>query len=139
MLQTVDTPVISQGHETQPSKAVTTFEDEAYYDDEDYDDVLEDEEYDAEDLMASNPADLTKSYNRQRRLNEAVADSNVPRSKYPKSNPQPLSSAGGPTMDDQVTLLSKHASKLRLEDKYMGTYHGRGADKSERATAETGP
>ena len=104
---------------------------------EDYDDVLDDEdELGAEDLMASNPADLTKSYNRQRRLNQAVADPNVPPSRYPKANPQPLSAATGPSMDDHVNLLAKHASKLRLEDKYMGTYHGRGADKSERATAE---
>ena len=35
--------------------------------DEDYDDIFEDEdEIDAEDLMSSNPADFTKSYNRQR-------------------------------------------------------------------------
>src|SRR5947209_7416854 len=56
---------------------------------EDYDDIFEDEdEMDAEDLMASNPADFTKSYNRQRRLNDAAADSNLPSSHYPKSNPQ---------------------------------------------------
>ena len=99
-----------------------------------YDDFSEEEdELDDEDLMASNPADLTKSYNRQRRLNEAVTDPNRPKSQYPKANPQPIPGAIG---DDHVTLLSKHASKLKLEDKYMGTYHGRGADKSERATAE---
>jgi RIO kinase 1 len=104
---------------------------------EDYDDILEEEDQvDADDLMASNPADLTKSYNRQRRLNEAVADPNLPRSQYPKANPQLSSGMAGRSIDDEVALLSKHASKLRLEDKYMGTYHGRGADKSERATAE---
>ena len=104
---------------------------------DDYDDILEDEDdLDAEDLMASNPADLTKSYNRQRRLNQAVADSSIPKSRYPKANPQPQSGAGAQGLDDQVTLLSKHASKLKLEDKFMGTYHGKGADKSERATAE---
>lgn len=102
--------------------------------DEGYDDFLDDEdELDDEDLMASNPVDLTKSYNRQRRLNEAVTDPNRPKSQYPKANPQPSSGATG---DDHGTLLSKHAAKLKLEDKYMGTYHGRGADKSERATAE---
>ena len=99
-----------------------------------YDDLSDEgDELDDEDFMFSNPADLTKSYNRQRRLNEAVTDPNRPKSQYPKANPQPLSGATG---DDHVTLLSKHASKLKLEDKYMGTYHGRGADKSERATAE---
>jgi RIO kinase 1 len=96
----------------------------------------DDADLDAEDLMASNPADLTKSYNRQRRLNEAATDPNVPQSQYPKSNPQPLSGLAGPSTYDQATLLAKHASRLKIEDVYMGTKHGKGADKSERATAE---
>jgi RIO kinase 1 len=127
---------------------------------EDYDDIFEDEdEMDAEDLMASNPADFTKSYNRQRRLNDAAADSNLPSSHYPKSNPQrgiqgatdtanvqPSSSGrvNRPSantfayVDDQISSLAKHASKLRLDEKQsgLGSSHGRGADKSERATSE---
>lgn len=112
-------------------------EDEEEYD-EDMDDILnsEDEEpADADYLASSNPADLTKSYNRQRRLNEASKDSSVPKWQHPKSNPQ-QPGTGTLSMDDQVANLSRHANKLRLEDKYMGTYHGKGADKSERATAE---
>lgn len=129
-------------------------------DEEDYDDIFEDEdEMDAEDLMASNPADFTKSYNRQRRLNDAAADSNLPSSHYPKSNPQrgiqgatdtanvqPSSSGrvSRPSantfayVDDQISSLAKHASKLRLDEKQsgLGSSHGRGADKSERATSE---
>ncbi|KPI34469.1 Serine/threonine-protein kinase rio1 [Cyphellophora attinorum] len=97
--------------------------------DDDYEDILD--EQDDEDLMTANPSDLTKSYNRQRRLNEAIG-SGVPASQYPKANPQ--SSGGG--KDDQMNVLNKHAAKLRLEDKYSGTYHGKGADKSERATSE---
>jgi RIO kinase 1 len=96
----------------------------------------DDAELDAEDLMASNPADLTKSYNRQRRLNQVAADPNIPQSQYPRFNPQPLSGLAGPSTYDQATLLAKHASRLKIEDLYMGTKHGKGADKSERATAE---
>jgi RIO kinase 1 len=105
--------------------------------DDDIDDILHDlDEFDADDLMTANPSDLAKSYNRQRRLNEAAADPNVPQWQYPKSNPQRTSGLNVDSSEDQVSLLAKHASRLKLEDKYMGTYHGRGADKSERATAE---
>ena len=141
-------------------RSATRPEDVENDDDEDYDDIFEDEdEMDAEDLMASNPADFTKSYNRQRRLNDAAADSNLPSSHYPKSNPQrgiqgatdvanvqPSSSGrvNRPSantfayVDDQISSLAKHASKLRLDEKQsgLGSSHGRGADKSERATSE---
>ena len=134
---------------------------EQFDDDEDYDDVLEedDEDLDAEDLMASNPSDFTKSYNRQKRLQNSVADPNMPASQYPKANPQhalqdaepaPLLASGGTGktkrpaantfayVDDQLTSLAKHASKLKLDNKASGLagYHGKGADKSERATSE---
>jgi RIO kinase 1 len=129
-------------------------------DEEDYDDIFEDEdEMDAEYLMASNPADFTKSYNRQRRLNDAAADSNLPSSHYPKSNPQrgiqgatdaadaqpsSFGRVNRPSantfayVDDQISSLAKHASKLRLDEKQsgLGASHGRGPDKSERATSE---
>lgn len=106
---------------------------------DDFDDIFDDEsaeeaDLDADDLATSNPADLTKSYNRQRKLNQAVADPNISPSQYPKSNPQ--GKASGLNKDDQVASLSRHAAKLKLEDKYLGTSHGKGADKSERATAE---
>ena len=139
----------------------TTLPEEAKDDgEEDYDDIFEDEEeMDAEDLMASNPADFTKSYNRQRRQNDTISHSNLPSSHYPKSNPQrgnqaandagnPLASSSGSLkrpsantvayVDDQISSLAKHASKLRLDAKQSGlaSSHGRGADKSERATSE---
>lgn len=100
-----------------------------------FDEEAEDEDLDADYLAASNPSDLTKSYNRQRRLNQAIAGPAIPTTQYPKSNPQSRS-AGNLSVDDQVASLSRHAAKLKLEDKYLGTYHGKGADKSERATAE---
>ena len=106
--------------------------------DDDIDDILEDdiEEMDADDLMSANPNDLTKSYNRQRRLNQTAADLNVPRSQYPKANPQKPSANTSIDVDDQLTSLSRHAGKLRLDDKHLGSGHGRGADKSDRATNE---
>lgn len=104
--------------------------------DDDFDDIFdesaEEANLDADDLATSNPADLTKSYNRQRKLNQAIAE-NIPPSQYPKSNPQ---GKGSLDKDDQVASLTRHAAKLKLEDKYSGTSHGKGADKSERATAE---
>lgn len=103
-------------------------------DEDDYEDLndREDLEVDLDYITASNPADLTKSYNRQRRLNELVVDSNMPKAHYPKANPQ----MGRQAIESQIASLSKHASKLNLEDEYLGTHHGRGADKSERATTE---
>lgn len=130
-------------------------------DGDDYDDDIfaEEDEMDAEDLMASNPSDFTKSYNRQRRLNDTVADPNLPSSQHPKSNPQRSTQAAhdaGNThssssarsarpsantfayVDDQISSLAKHASKLRLDARQsgLGPSHGRGSDKSERATSE---
>lgn len=98
-----------------------------------FDESTEEAELDVDDLASSNPTDLTKSYNRQRKLKQAIADPNIPPSQYPKSNPQGHRSFH---IDDQVAALSRHAAKLKLEDKYLGTTHGKGADKSERATAE---
>lgn len=100
---------------------------------DDLDDIFEDSaeeaDLDADDLATSNPADLTKSYNRQRKLNQAVGDPNVPPSQYPKANPQ---GKGSLDKDDQIASLSRHATKLKLEDKYLGTNHGKGADSTLR-------
>jgi RIO kinase 1 len=141
-------------------RSVALLEDFGDDGEEDYDDLFEDEdEMDAEDLMASNPADFTKSYNRQRRLNDAAAGSNLPSSQYPKANPQrgvhgasdaanAQSTSSGRSnrpsantiayVDDQISSLAKHASKIRLDAKQSGlvSSHGRGADKSDRATSE---
>ncbi|RMZ91517.1 hypothetical protein DV736_g1238, partial [Chaetothyriales sp. CBS 134916] len=115
---------IQNGSGIQAAKR--SFQDDEQHEwDEDLDDILDDgdnDEMDTERLMAANPADLTKSYNRQHGKNY---------------NSQQL----GPgydiqSKDDQISVLTKHAAKLRIEEKYAGTYHSRGADKSERATAE---
>jgi RIO kinase 1 len=124
---------------SDPSPNVEHVESNAEEDDEDLDDILEDdieEDVDADELMSANPNDLTKSYNRQKRLKQSVTDLNVPRSQYPKANPQKPSANTSIDVDDQLTSLSRHAGKLRLDDKHLGSGHGRGADKSDRATNE---
>ncbi|KAK0362847.1 Serine/threonine-protein kinase rio1, partial [Friedmanniomyces endolithicus] len=104
-----------------------------YGQEEEYDDLFEpsEEEYDDSELQASNPADYTKAYNRQRRLN----DQSAPDPQKPKANPQLNTSAN---VDDQIKGLSKHTAKLRLsniEAGLGGKQHG-GAERSDRATTE---
>lgn len=100
---------------------------------DDYDDIFdpsEDELSDSE-LQAANPADYTKAYNRQRKLN----DSSIPDTQKPKANPQLNTRAA---VDDHIKSLSAHTAKLKLsnvEAGLGGKSHG-GAEKSDRATSE---
>ncbi|KAF2482747.1 RIO1 family-domain-containing protein [Neohortaea acidophila] len=100
--------------------------------DEEYDDLFEpsEEELSDSELQAANPADYTKAYNRQRKLN----DTSIPDTQKPKANPQLNTKAA---IDDHVKSLTKHAAKLRLNDVESGVtkMHG-GAEKSDRATSE---
>lgn len=107
-------------------------------DDEYYDDIFADEELDVEDFTSSNPADFTKSYNRQRKLNEVAADPNAPKSSYPKINPQKPTVNTYAAVDDQIRSLARHAAKIRLDDQQsgMGGKGERVVDKSDRATSE---
>jgi RIO kinase 1 len=67
--------------------------DEPYQDDPDYredpHDLAREDLFDPE----THPKDLSKAYNRQRRLDEAAANPKVPAWQYPKSNPQPQPSS----------------------------------------------
>ncbi|MCJ1294907.1 protein kinase rio1 [Xylographa carneopallida] len=105
---------------------------------EDYDDILAGEDLDDEDLASYNASDYTKSYNRQRRLQEVAGDSNAPKSAAPKTNPQKPVANTSASVDDQVTSLARHAGKLKLDDRQsgLGGKHERGGDKSDRATSE---
>lgn len=106
--------------------------------DEDYDDIFAGDDFDDDDFASYNPSDFTKTYNRQRRLQEVSADPNAPKSTYPKANPQKPAANTLASIDDQVTSLSRHAGKLRLDDQQSG-FGGkpdRSADKSDRATSE---
>lgn len=105
--------------------------------DEDYDDIFE-EELDREDIQSSNPADLTKAYNRQRKLNDLASDSNVPKWTYPKTNTQKPSINTHASIDDQVKSLTRHANKIKLDDQQSGlsTKGATGGDRADRATSE---
>lgn len=101
---------------------------------DEYDDLFdpsEDEVSDSE-IQNSNPADYTKAYNRQRKIN----DTSIPEPQKPKANPQLNTKAA---LDDHIKTLSKHTAKLRLNDLeagLSGKSHGSGAEKSDRATSE---
>lgn len=106
-------------------------------DDEYYDDIFE-EELDEGDINSSNPADLTKAYNRQRKTNELAADPNAPKWTYPKTNTQKPNVNTYASVDDEIKSLTKHAGKIKLDDMQAGlAVRGeRGGDRADRATSE---
>ena len=99
-------------------------------DSEDYPNILDDE------IMVSNPSDYTKSYNRQRHIQEAE----VAIAQLPKTNSQQKPKANlTAQIDDQVASLSRHATKLKLDDQAAGLKDGSsglGLQRSDRATTE---
>ena len=114
-------------------------EDEEDEEDEDYDDILAEDELDEQDLASYNPADFTKTYNRQRKLQEVASDPNASKLSAPKTNPQKPTANTHVAVDDQVTALSRHAGKLKLDSRQSGfeeKHHNKGRDKSDRATSE---
>ena len=106
--------------------------------DEDYEDIFAGDDLDDEDYASYNPSDYTKTYNRQRRLQEVSSDPNASKTNFPKANPQKPTANTLASIDDQVTSLSRHAGKLKLNDQQsgLGGKHDRIADKSDRATSE---
>lgn len=107
-------------------------------DDEDYDDIFAGDDMEVDDYASYNPSDFTKTYNRQRRFNELSSDPNAPHSTFPKTNSQKPTANTLASVDDQVSSLSRHAGKLKLDDRQsgLGGKHDRAADKSDRATSE---
>ena len=105
---------------------------------EDYEDIFAGDDLDDQDYASYNPSDFTKSYNRQRRMQEVSADSNATKSSIPKINSQKPTANTLASVDDQVTSLSRHAGKLRLDDRQSGLEpkHEKTGDKSDRATSE---
>jgi RIO kinase 1 len=101
--------------------------------DEDIDDLFDDDEI-VPELISADGNDYTKTYNRQRKLN----DNSIPGDHKPKSNPQKPSANTSAAIDDQVASLAKHAGKIRLTDKFSGATGGaaRDKDKADRATTE---
>lgn len=106
------------------------FEYTADDEEDNYEDIFEeeDEEY-AEDIdYDGTTGDLTKSYNRQRKLNDQSATTPRTNSQKPAANTQQ-------SVDDQISSLTKHAGKIRL-DGVGEKDRSHGKDKSDRATSE---
>ena len=124
----------SEPQQTPQVDAEDTNQDEV--DDEDYDDIFAGDELDEEDFASYNPSDYTKSYNRQRKIQET--DANASKLALPKTNPQKPTANTLASIDDQVTSLARHAGKLRLDNQSagLGVKNARTADKSDRATSE---
>jgi RIO kinase 1 len=101
--------------------------------DEDIEDLFDEDEI-VPELISADGNDYTKTYNRQRKLN----DNSIPVDHKPKSNPQKPSANTSAAIDDQVASLAKHAGKIRLTDKFSGATGGaaRDKDKADRATTE---
>lgn len=100
-------------------------DDEQEQNDDDFDDIFEDHaddnEWDAES------GDLTKSYNRQRQLNGFDAA-------LPRSNQQKPTANTFASVDDQISALSKHATKIRLDS--VKQVSDKEKDKADRATSD---
>jgi RIO kinase 1 len=116
--------------EDAPPHPTSTDQDEQIDEDETYDDIFEDEEEEMDDLEWDTTGnDLTKSYNRQRALHSTTQSA-------PRINPQKPAPNTRASIDDQISSLSKLASKIKLDG--VGVKEGRGheKDKSDRATSE---
>ncbi|KAH4035622.1 serine/threonine-protein kinase RIO1 [Parastagonospora nodorum] len=124
-------PEIAQNAETEQTPVADVEEK-----DEEIDDLFVEsgDEDIVPELISADGNDYTKAYNRQRKLN----DNSVPGDHKPKSNPQKPSANTSAAIDDQVASLAKHASKIRLTDKFSGATGGgaRDKDKADRATTE---
>jgi RIO kinase 1 len=129
--QPTQQPEVLQDAETE-QKPVANAEEN----DEDIEDLFEESGDDeiVPELISADGNDYTKSYNRQRKLN----DNSIPADHKPKSNPQKPSANTSAAIDDQVASLAKHAGKIRLTDKFSGATGGgaRDKDKADRATTE---
>jgi RIO kinase 1 len=115
--------------EDAPPHPTSTTQEEQIDEDETFDDIFEDDEEEMEDLEWDTTGnDLTKSYNRQRALHSTTQTA-------PRINPQKPAANTRASVDDQISSLSKLASKIKLDG---GAKEGRGheKDKSDRATSE---
>ncbi|KAL2693543.1 hypothetical protein Neosp_000103 [[Neocosmospora] mangrovei] len=99
---------------------------EGQEDDNDLDDIFdEDEDFDEKEWSADG-GDLTKSYNRQRNAQDGAV--------LPRSNQQKPTANTFSSIDDQVSALSKHAAKIRLDSVKQDA--DKDKDKADRATSE---
>ncbi|KAH7188199.1 RIO1 family-domain-containing protein [Fusarium flagelliforme] len=99
----------------------------AQEDDNDFDDIFDDQDFDDNEWDAG-AGDLTKSYNRQRNTNEGAAPL--------RSNQQKPTANTFASVDDQVSALSKHAAKIRLDSVKQDGGDSKDKDKADRATSD---
>ncbi|KAI1857893.1 uncharacterized protein JN550_012968 [Neoarthrinium moseri] len=92
-------------------------------DEEDFEDIFEEDDEFGDD----DGADLTKNYNRQRQLNSGALV-------LPRANQQKPAANTFASVDDQISALSKHAAKIRLDD--VKDTQDRDKDKADRATSD---
>ena len=131
-------PSAQQASGSQPLES-NPADGEVYDDpDEDFDDIMDADEIDVEELSARNPQDFTKQYNRQKKVFQVSSDPNASKADLPKSNVQKPTVNTSASIDDQISSLSRHAGKIRLDDRQAGlaSKSERGPEKSERATSE---
>lgn len=123
-------PATSDAPPFTPNSAENT-EYAADNEDEAYDDLFDDEDDGYVDDVDYDPSsgDLTKSYNRQRKLNDSNGTA-------PRINSQKPAANTKTSVDDQISSLSKHAAKIRLDGGFGGSQKTHGKDKSDRATSE---
>lgn len=95
-------------------------------DDHDLDDIFEDDG----DIENEESSDLTKNYNRYNRQRQILDGGSV----LPRSNQQKPTANTFASVDDQISALSKHASKIRLDNVKGGQEKDK--DKADRATSE---
>ncbi|KAH7062233.1 RIO1 family-domain-containing protein [Macrophomina phaseolina] len=132
---------------TQTETANDDADNHDFSDGDDYDDIFAEDDEEADDdfaadaLSAANPNDFTKTYNRQRKLN----DQSIPAPYKPKTNPQAAAPAKPSAntksaIDDQIRSLAVHASKIKLDDPRFGgkgsSKDDGGKDRADRATSE---
>lgn len=98
-------------------------------DDNDFDDIFEDDDLDEEE-WSGDARDLTKNYNRQRQLQDNTNGAAV----APRSNQQKPTANTFASVDDQVSALSKHAAKIRLDTVKQSDEKDK--DKADRATSD---
>lgn len=99
---------------------------EGQEDDNDLDDIFDDDEDFDEKEWSADGGDLTKSYNRQRSAQDGAV--------LPRSNQQKPTANTFASIDDQVSALSKHAAKIRLDSVKQDA--DKDKDKADRATSE---
>lgn len=103
--------------------------DEPNDEDDDFDDIFVDDDVE-DDEWAGDAGDLTKTYNRQRQLQDNSNGAAV----VPRSNQQKPSANTFASVDDQVSALSKHAANIRLDS--VKQSEEKDKDKADRATSE---